>query len=548
MSLLFPFSAGQNDAEKPIDQQLNQDNFQGNLEDLANQIDNISTGGGVADSGSIGEIVLGGEDNSALYWKRRFHPLEHMLNADSKNPSGFDPEGKSLKNELLTFIQSNDSGLTLATHSNYYLGASLQIAKDSGYAFKVKKGINFFAINFYSSPATSDNMEILVDGQTPSSLALVNENGLSAADFINTIGSDIFQRAYFFYGLDEEEHIITITNKDSASKVTRTSFIEVGYRSNNPTINEQVNIKTGKAVVRGTEATFAETELTFTKTEKNGHTGSIVCDTAGLLTAVDGLSPAMTQVKPEEAIAFSSAVTQLPVKNNFYFPDNGIVLVSTPYGNHHLASYTAKTDTLIQSHSFDDMIWQSQPTEDYTPLDGFTGGVGEATGDVNINYWGSAPILIDSSNNRIDFKVTVAGVTTTHAATIANGRYSADLVPLESAIRTAMKTIKPINGEYHCKYNSSSHLWTIYIDSPEVENFELLFSTGVNVASSIRDTLGFAEANTTGALSYNATNEKEHLCCRVLEADSVYMHSEDPRIKYSAADTNVAFSGISDLE
>ena len=242
-------------------------------------------------------------------------------------------------------------------------------------------------------------------------------------------------------------------------------------------------------------------------------------------------------------------VTNLKVKNNFYFPANGICLLSTPYGAHHLFSYTDKIDSSIQSHQFDGLVWSSQPTQDYTPCDNFeTGVTNDATGDLNINYWGTAPIEIDSTNNKIDFAVTIAGVRTVHAATIAAGRYAADLVPIEAAIRSAMQTAKSIGGEYHAKYSASSHLWNIYVDDIEVELFELLFSSGVNVANSVHSTLGFTTTDFITGTSYLGTTEVQHLCCKALEADSVFMHSEDPRIKYAAANDTLSTSVRSDIE
>lgn len=536
MPLLHPFSGNEAKAKEPINEDLTDLKYKENIEDLAAQIDAISGGGsgGGVDTGDIGEILLGGDTNEGRYWKRRFHVLEHMLNADSDNPSGFDPEGHDLKNELLTFIQSNDTGLSIFGSTNTYLAQQFIIAKSSKISFKVKKGINFFSILTDNFSNSCDNVEITIDGNTPSSLGLTDENGDAATDTYSTTSSTTFRQfPRFFYGLDGEEHIITILNNDSGSNNLVVCAIEVGYRSENPTINETVKINAGKASVRGTEVSFDETEVTFSKTELNGHTGSIVCDNTGTITALDGECPAMTQVKAEENIQFSSTVTTLPVKNNFYFPDNGICMLSTPHGNHHMFSYTGKTDTLIQSHSFDNLKWGSQPTEDFIPLDGFAGGAGAATGDLNINYWGTAPILIDSTNNKLDFEITIAGVTTVHAATIDNGRYAADLVPLENAVRKAMQTVKPLAGEYHLKYNADSQLWTIYVDDEEVEAFTLLFGSGLNSANSVHPTIGFSNSDKSGDLSYIGTTEVQHLCCRVFEKDSTYMHVEDPRIKYS---------------
>jgi len=540
MTLKNPFSVDQTAAEAPIDNDLMEIKIQENLEDLADQIDSISAGGGgAADTGTIAEIKLGGETNEAIYWKRRFSPLQHMRNADSENPSGFDPEGVSLRNEMLAFLQINDSGVILVPSSDSYLGQGADIAKGSSISFKIKKGINFFSVVSVLTSARSDNMEVYIDGATPSSLGLVDEDGNAASNgFSTNSATTFFQTSFFYYGLDGGEHIITITNNDSASKAGIVGAIEVGYRSLNPSIDESVRLNAGKANVRGAEVSFDEGEHTFGNIDLSGHTGALKINDSGTVSALDGECPYMSQVKAEEEITFSSAVTSLPMKNTFYAPGAGIYLLSTPHGNHHLFSATGKTETTIQAHSLDGLLWQSQPTEDFTPLDGFDGGAGEATGDLNINFHGTAPILIDSSNNKIDFKVTIGGSETTHAATIASGRYAADLVPIEAAIRSAMQTAKAIGGEYHIKYNENSQLWLIYVDDPEVEAFKLLFSSGVNVANSVHSTLGFSGADKTGALSYIGTTEKQHRCCRALEKDPVYMHAEDPRVKYSGTQGN----------
>lgn len=535
MTLLNPFSAGQTDAEAPIDQQLMKPNIQENLEDLATQIDNISGGGGGSvSSGAIAEISQGGETNAPSYWKRRFHPMQHMLNGDSENPSGFDPEGKSTRNELLTFVQSNDSGLTQQVDSNAFLGQSLRIDKGSKLSFKIKNGINFFLMGFSKSTGNSDSITLTLNGQSVTSLGLRDENGDGQTDsFSSNAASTFYQNIESYYGLDGLEHVVTIENTDSASKYFWLEFIEVGYLSENPTIDETIKINKGKSTVRGTEVTFTETELTFGKTELNGHTGAIVSNNAGSLTVLDGESPAMTQARAEEQVSFSSVVTQLEVKNNFYFPDDGICLLSTPFGAHHMFSYADKTDTTIQTNSLNNLLWQSQPTEDFTPLDGFTGGTGSCVGDLTINYWGTAPILIDSSNDKIDFTITENGNVSTHVATLANGRYAADLVPLEKAFRDAMQAANSINGEYHLKYSEELQLWNIYVTGDEVTNIDFLFGTGANTASSLAVTIGFNASDITSSKSYLGTTEKQHLCCRALERDSSYMYCEDPRIKYS---------------
>lgn len=547
MSTYETITAAQTDAKSPINETLMQGNegtqtggVRHNFEALKDRIVALEAssgggGGGAADNGAIGEITLGGETDEGVYWKRRFSPFQNLNTGESNDSKeGFDPEGKKEKEELLHFLQSNDnSSINYISNSTAYNGEYITIDKSSKISFKIKSGINFFSLGYILATG-SNNLEILIDGQTPSALGLVDENGNAAPDFINQLsGQTYFQKTSFFYGLDGDEHVVELTNNDSGSNVAFLEFVEVGYKTTNPTIDETVNIKAGKALVRGGEVTFAETDLTFGKTDKNGHTGAIVSTDAGVLSALDGESPAMTQVRHEEEVDFTGTVTSLPVKTNLFFPDSGICLASLPDGNTHMFSYGSKTATTPQTNTLDNVLWQSKPNQSFTPGDNFEStSLGDGTGDLNINYWGTAPINITSSNNRLDFAVTIGGVRTVHAATITQGRYSADLVPIEKAIREAMRAVKSINGEYHCKYDETTQLWTIYVDSEEVEDFELLFSSGANQADSIHPTLGFASSDFSGDLSYLAATEVQHLCCKVFEADKNFMYANDPRIKY----------------
>lgn len=553
MALLHPFAGTEAKAKEPINESLMDLKYKENIEDLAAQIDAIPSGGVVGSGstlGEIGSIDIGGETNEPVFWKRKFSVLENMLSSDASNPSGFDPEGINIRNELLTFTQGLDGGVTTAANANAYLGRVVIVDEGSEISFRIKKGINFFGMCMTTSVGTPDSLTVTIDGQSLTALNIEDENGNARTDtFSTTSAATKFQVPFFFYGLDGEEHIVTVLNTDSASKTLQIDAIEVGYRSNDYTLNEIISIKKGTASVRGSSIEFDETDFTIGKTEASGHTASLVADTSGVLSILDGECPAMTQVKPEESIDFTSPVTTLPVKNTLDFPDNGICLMSTPYGDHHLFSYTSKTDLIVQSHSLDDLQWQSTPSVSITPLDGFDStSVGEAVGDLNINYWGTAPILIDSTNNKLDFSISIAGITSIHVCTIPSGRYSADLVPLEKAIRDQMNAVKPIRGDYRIKYNSDLQLWNIYVEDVEVEAFSLLFNTGLNAANSVHTTLGFGNGDLTGSLSYLATTVKIHLSCRALEAEAAYIHSEDPRIKYSAPDVDVLSTRDHDIE
>lgn len=106
----------------------------------------------------------------------------------------------------------------------------------------------------------------------------------------------------------------------------------------------------------------------------------------------------------------------------------------------------------------------------------------------------SGYFVIDSSNNRLDFKETSGG--TELSATITAGTYSVST--LAAAIKSAMEVVTANARTYTVSQNASSGRWTIagsvYLD--------ILFSTGTNAASSIRDAIGFGTNDYTGSTSY----------------------------------------------
>ena len=546
-----PIDPTQTDKDSPVNVSL-MDLVRTNFDDHEARIQSLEStsggGGGSADSGAYGAVTSGGETNEGKYWKRRFHPFENKLSQDKDGAAVFDPEGKLLKNELLTFLESNDSGISRGGADIYtYLGAWMRINKDSSISFKIKKGINFFALTFSTFSTSTDNITVTIDGNTPTSFGLVDENGAAAPDNFTTVtASQYYQVPFFYYGLDGEEHVVTITNNDSGSNFAVFDSVEVGYRSEDFTISEEILIKEGKAAVRGSEVSFDESVLSFGKTDKNGHTGSIVCDSGGALSVIDGESPAMTQVKAQEAVAFSGSVTTLPCKNTWYFPSNGICLLSTPWGGHHLFSYNAKSESTIQTHSLDGIIWQSKPNTDITPLSDFD-SAGDAIGDLNINYWGTAPIVITSGNNKIDFEITIDGVTTTHVATIPVGNYAADIVPLSKVAREAMRSAKSFRGDYEFFYNPESRLWSIGVTG-EADSINLLFNSGVNQANSIHPTLGYPDTDLNSKKSHISTNEVQHLSAKVFLESNDYIDASGPNVKRSATGTGDLYTSASDLE
>ena len=123
MTLLHPYAGTEMKAKSPLIEDTMDKKVKENLEDLDTRLVAVSGGsGGAVDTGAFGEILLGAESNEGVYWKRRFSPLQNQLNQDPNNIGGFDPEGKDLKNEMLTFLESNDNGIANVVQATSYLG------------------------------------------------------------------------------------------------------------------------------------------------------------------------------------------------------------------------------------------------------------------------------------------------------------------------------------------------------------------------------------------------------------------------------------------
>jgi hypothetical protein len=386
-------------------------------------------------------------------------------------------------------------------------------------------------------------MEVTVDGGTPTSLSLTDQNGSAQSNSIDTSSSTTFyQHTEWFFGLDGQEHVIVITNNDSGSAALLLDFIEVGFKTPRPTTDLTVTYEPGTASVRGSVASISGGTATFTASSGHGHTAALVSDTSGTVTAVDGVEPAFTQLEPETAVSFSSAVTSLSVKNANPFPSSGVCLYQDPYGYKTFFSYSGKTDSAFGSHSLTGIVWDAQPSTDFTPLNGFDSTTtGNATGDATITLWAEGAHTITSSNHDIDFAVTLNGTRTTHTATVASGVYGADLVKLGDAVVDALLAAKTIsNAEYFCEYDADQQRWSVGTRGSEVSLFELLNSSGSNSADSIMtNVLGFASSDLTTSTSYQGTSDVQSLARRAFRADPHFASSDDPRIKYNSGSGSI---------
>lgn len=538
----------QTDAKSPIDVQLMDVGLNQNLDDHEARILALEAGGGSGGGSSdpsqdprYGAILAGFQTNDPKFWRRRYKPNQQILsNGEKLNTlEGFDPEGS----DLSRWNNTDDGAVfSYATYAQAYLGYQLFLAKGKKWNFKVKKGENFFGIGYVRG--YSDNVEIFIDGQTVTAFGgIVDENGSAQTNAFSTAGSVVSSPIKWYFGLDGKEHYITIYSNDSGSTTFSLDFIEVGYASKHGTyaVDRDIKVNAGRVNVRGSVASTTETSFTFDATTGYGRTDAIIADTAGTLSVLKGIEPAMTKCRPT-SIAFSGSLTTLPVINTKFFPSSGFLLVTHPNGGHHIASYTAKTDTTIALHSFDSIIWQSKPKEDYTPLDGFTSTTNnDSKGDIMINLWATGGVEISSSNNKLDFSIIVNGVTTSHTATIPSGLYSADLMPLGLEIVKQMQSVKPLsNGEYFAEYNENAQRWTIGVKGSEISRIDYLFSTGSNAANSIRTALGFTATDLTTKTSYMGQNNIQSLAYKVFQKDNTFMTANDPRHQYNFADEGIS--------
>lgn len=547
-----PILSTEVDAKSPIDVNLMTNKVKENFDDHEARILALEGGGGSgggssgADDPKYGSIVAGLETNEPVFWRKKYDLFETILASGEKNNGdmGFDPEGTDQTRWMGFELPYDGSmGVTFDTqlNNNTYRGDYSFIPQGASFSFKLKKGENFFGIGDFKFSSSSDGVVVTINGQSMTALGITDEMGVPRADSYSTIATDTLPSVTWFFGIDgTRENIVKIYNNDSGSNAYDFDFIEIGYRSPDAefAVDHQLNVKAGRASVRGVQVNLDPDTLDVTPSIGYGHTAALVAGTDGSMSIFDGVEPAMTQALPEVTIPFGSgAVTSIKAKNTKFFPSTGFLLISTPWGLHTLASYTGKTETLINQHTFTGMQWQSQPTEDLTPLNAIESDTaGDSTGDLTINMWAAGGHVISASNNKLDFKVTLNGTQTTHAATIPDGLYSADIVPLGKAIADAMQAVKPLsNGSYYADYNNDSQLWTIGVRGAEVSELQLLFNTGSNAANSIHTTIGFAGVDYTGEGSYIATTAKQSLAHRVFKSGPDYISALDPRVQFNAA-------------
>lgn len=109
--------------------------------------------------------------------------------------------------------------------------------------------------------------------------------------------------------------------------------------------------------------------------------------------------------------------------------------------------------------------------------------------------WRSDPengtFVITSSNKYINFKDGGSELT----ATLTTGTYTSTTLAAQIKLKMEDQTADTIT----VSYSSLTGKWTI---ASSGATFQLLFSTGTNASSSVRDAIGFGSSDYTGALTY----------------------------------------------
>ncbi|RTL05231.1 hypothetical protein EKK58_08770 [Candidatus Dependentiae bacterium] len=110
--------------------------------------------------------------------------------------------------------------------------------------------------------------------------------------------------------------------------------------------------------------------------------------------------------------------------------------------------------------------------------------------------------VIDSTNNRIDFKETNGGPEL--SATVSVGEYSVSA--LAQAIKSSMEAVTANARTYTISQNAATGKWTI----AGSVYLEILFSSGTNAATSIRNAIGFGANDYSSATSYTGSKAAWH--------------------------------------
>lgn len=122
--------------------------------------------------------------------------------------------------------------------------------------------------------------------------------------------------------------------------------------------------------------------------------------------------------------------------------------------------------------------------------------------------------IVDTSNNKLDFKETSVGSIVT--ATLTTGNYSA--AALATHVGSVMTSASLNASTYTCAFNTATRKFSI---STSGSFLSLLFDTGGNVTISPADLLGFNVYDYTAATSYTSENVANGIS-RICDVSVIY--------------------------
>lgn len=553
-----PIGSGQTDAKSPIDEQLMDVGVRQNFDDHEARILSLEGGGGGGGGGAaateeenrLASVLAGCQTNLAKSYRRVYHVLTNLnRHGGEPNPEGFDPAN----NSDILWIGHPEVTNAVALYSNeldnrYMKGSAIGINTNGKIAFKLRKGLNYFA-TIATKNVSGGTVSITINGQTLSTAGITDETYAARTDtFTYTASKTLYGSTEYFFGLDPSRENYVEIEVTTAVAVWPFEGVEVGFLAKPGEFANDLTMRLnpGRLNVRGTSVNVNQGDFTFESGGFMGRTDALKSSNTGTVTVLKGAQPAFTQARAGVNIPFSGgAPTSLSCKSVFDFPATpAFLMIQHPLGEKYIASYTGKTGDV--KGSLDGMIWKSAPNVDFTPLNNFTGtNPGDSTGDLSICTWAEGGMHVQAgTNDRVDFQITIDGVQTSHNATIAPGLYSADdLLPIEAAFVAAMEAEKSLSqGQYFLKYDQESHRFVAGVqNNQEVTEIQFLNNTGANEASSfLKQLCGYADADLTGSLSYLATSETEPLPTYIYEYEDQFWSAEDPRILWAQQNTDVS--------
>ena len=507
----------------------------------------------------IAKPLIGLVDNVGEFFRSKFHVFSNINARNRQFITAYDTESID-PNVLLTHLVGQDlTSFTSSILADGYRGVEYLLNKGGKRAFKVKKGLNYFALYAQTSSVLADSITVTIDGVAIDTSPFVDENGDAhgSATFSTVTASNFKQTMVLFVGgldPDKDQSILVENTTTNVGQTFNWQATEVGFHtpiSNNAIGLDDIRLSTGKAIVRGKEIKFPETDLSFNASSGYGKTDLVALKSDATSSIKSGAECAMGTIRAKTLV--SDTDTSIKLKTSFYFPTKGIAHIQNPYGNSIIASFTSKTETNPEAHSLDGVLFE-QNFEPITVEDTFLVTAGSTTGNMIVNLLanGDNGITISAANNKLDFTIEEdGGAPASFVATIPSGFYTADLMPLGKEIVRQMDAIHalPDKQSYFVEYDALTHLWIIGIRGKiTVDTFTLDFLTGPSTANSVHTDLGFSTTDQTGKLSYIATVEKEHLAVRCFDRGH-FEHASSPKVKgNNVRDLSGINSTINDIE